>query len=205
MKSFYLSANLYNKIYAYMTYENVLALRTSLETGMRIDDVLCLKFANLIGRKICYTAKKTNKKDTKVVSQSLMNQLRKQLVGNDIDEYVFKHRTKQGAHRTRQAVWKNIKQAVKHAGIEGNVTPHSARKTYAVDKFHNDGLNATQKALQHDNASTTMIYAFADILSNTGQNKSKNIDYEVFADLVADKVIEKLIKRFNLPNECSDD
>ena len=39
MRTDYLNPQLYNRLYACMTYENVLALRVSLETGLRIDDI----------------------------------------------------------------------------------------------------------------------------------------------------------------------
>ena len=42
MRTDYLNPALYNKLYTVMTYENVLALRVSLETGLRVGDVLAL-------------------------------------------------------------------------------------------------------------------------------------------------------------------
>lgn len=180
-----------------MTYENVLALRLALESGMRIDDVLSLRSENLKGRTITYIAEKTGKKDSKVISKALSNNLRKQIISDDPKEFFFKHRLKKGEHRTRQAVWKNIKKACVLAGIEGNISPHSARKTYAVEKFKNDGLTETQKALQHDNVNTTMLYAFSDLLSKQDSNKTVSIDdINTFAELIADKVVEKLYPHF---------
>ena len=194
MKTDYLNPQLYNKLYAVMTYENVLALRVSLETGLRIDDVLRLRHEDLKGRTLRGVAEKTDKAYKKVISQDLARRL------HNMGEkgYIFKHRTKAGEHRTRQAVWSNMKKAAAIMGVKLNAAPHSARKTYAVDVFRDRGLSAVQKELQHDRISTTMLYAFSDLLN---ENESKNDGFcislkeiEDFAELVAEKVVEKLKK-----------
>ncbi len=191
MKSMYINPKLYNKVYCYMTFENVIALRVSLETGMRIDDVLRLRASNLNGRKITFIAQKTGKQGKKVISQNLCSMLKTLLRTDKDNEYFFKHRIDKGKHRTRQAVWKNLKSACKAVGIDCNFTPHSARKTYSVEYFRDNGLPATQEALQHDNANTTMIYAFSDLLVADEPQKPQ-LDIDKLATAVADKVIEKI-------------
>jgi integrase len=175
-----------------MTYENVLALRVSLETGLRIDDVLSLKPESLRGRTICGIAEKTGKKFKKVVSADLAKRLK--LVQGQY--FIFPHRTKAKEHRTRQAVWKNLKKAAKVVGVQLNAAPHSARKTYAVKLFHDSGVEAVQKELQHDRLSTTMLYAFADVLTkNTPENRTNVLNPEIidtFAEIVAEKVVKKI-------------
>lgn len=192
MRTDYLNPQLYNKLYSVMTYSNVLALRVALETGLRIDDVLSLKPDNLRKRTLTGIAKKTGKKFSKAISQDLSNRL-KQVCG---ENYIFPHRTNPEKHRTRQAVWSNMKKASKLLNIDLNVAPHSARKTYAVKVFEDKGLDATQKELQHDRLSTTMIYAFSKMLSAPYQQQSFNTsDIDTLADAIADKVVEKL-KRY---------
>lgn len=193
MKSVYLSANLYNRLYAHMTYDNVLILRIALETGMRVGDVVALQQRNLQKRTINYIAQKTGKRDKKSISQGLCNLLQRQLHSDLPSEYLFKHRTNPKRHRTRQAVWKNVKKACYEIGLDVNVTPHSARKTYAVDEFRDKGLTVTQKELQHDNVNTTMLYAFSDCLVND-KPKSQKWDFgiEELAELIAVRVVELL-------------
>lgn len=192
MKTDYLNPQLYNKLYAVMTYSNVLALRVSLETGLRIDDVLSLRVEDLKGRTLRGVAEKTGKPFRKVISQDLANRLR-QVQGK---KFIFPHRLKKDKHRTRQAVWKNLKKAAQILGIDLNVAPHSARKTYAVETFKEYGLERTQKELQHDRASTTMIYAFADILTKNEENRTNVLDssekIDDFAEIVAEKVAKKI-------------
>lgn len=190
MRTDYLNPQIYNRIYGIMTYDNVLALRISLETGLRIDDVLSIRAENLRGRTLRGIAEKTGKPYKKTISQDLANRLR----GLNRAGYIFPHRIKQNAHRTRQAVWKNMKQAARILGIELNAAPHSARKTYSVELFHDKGLAAAQKELQHDNISTTMLYVFSDILQKNAKKTENTFDFDGFADLIAEKVVEKLKK-----------
>lgn len=159
MRTSYLTPSLYNKLYAVMQYENALALRVSLETGWRIDDVLHLTTAQLNGRTLECVAMKTGKFSRKVISADLAKRLRQIANNGRLFDGRFGDKP-----RTRQAVWKDIKKAAKQLKLDGNIAPHSARKTYAVERFHDGGLGEVQKELQHDNVSTAMIYAFADLI-----------------------------------------
>ena len=195
MRTDYLNPQLYNRLYGVMTYDNVLALRISLETGLRIDDVLSLRSEQLQGRTLHGVAEKTGKKYKKVISVDLARRL--QALGRK--GYIFPHRTKKNAHRTRQAVWQNMKKAARLLGVDLNAAPHSARKTYAVEVFKDKGLDAAQKELQHDRISTTMLYAFSDMLTGN-VNSMGNIcfsasDIEKIAGIIAAKVVEFLAKQ----------
>lgn len=196
MRTDYLNPQLYNRLYAVMTYENVLAMRIALETGLRIDDVLSLRYEQIKGRTLRGIAEKTGKEYKKVISHDLAKRL---LQGNDGKKgYIFPHRTKPNEHRTRQAVWANMKKAADIMGVKLNAAPHSARKTYAVELFKDKGIKAAQKELQHDRVSTTMIYAFSNLLTEN-ESKSEGIcisleEIESFADLIAEKVVERLKK-----------
>ena len=195
MRTDYLNPQLYNRLYAVMTYDNVLALRIALETGLRIDDVLSLRYEQIKGRTVRGTAEKTGKEFKKVLSADLAKRLQ---LEKGKKGYLFPHRTKPNAHRTRQAVWANMKKAADIMGVKLNAAPHSARKTYAVEVFKDKGINAAQKELQHDRISTTMIYAFSNLLT---ENERKNDGFfisgeeiEHFADLIAEKVAKRLKK-----------
>lgn len=197
MRTDYLNPQIYNRLYGVMTYDNVLALRISLETGLRIDDVLSLKRDDLTGRTISGIAEKTCKPFKKPISQDLANRLK----GLNRKGFLFPHRLKPNEHRTRQAVWANMKKAAKVIGVELNAAPHSARKTYAVEVFKDRGLGAAQNELQHDRVSTTMLYAFSDMLSSNSTKNNKSVvnttDLELFAELVAEKVVKKMEKTKN--------
>lgn len=170
-----------------MQYENSLALRTSLETGWRIGDVLSLTPKQIQGRTIRIVAQKTGKPDKKVVSADLAKRL-KQISGK---EFVFEGRFGDKP-RTRQAVWKDIKRSAKQLKLDGNISCHSARKTYAVEDFKDGGLAQVQKDLQHSDVNTTMLYAFADLIDKTPA--MKNIDFSQKKDEKPQKTKEKAEK-----------
>ena len=187
MKADYIKPQIYKKIYPIMSYENALALRCSLETGMRIGDVLGLEVKQITGRTISYTAQKTGKADKKVISADLAKRLR-QISGK---KWVFEGRFGDKP-RCRQTVWKDVKKAAKILKITENVACHSARKTYAVEEFHEKGLNAVQKELQHDRASTTLIYAFSDLLVNDNNKREEIGDSLALAEYIINGVCDRL-------------
>lgn len=192
MKSDYLKPGTYSELYRVMQPDNVLAIRVSLETGLRIDDVLRLRWENFgKSNKFTYFAKKTGKKGVKRLSKVLKNELFSRNVNGS--DYVFPGR-KKGTHRTRQAVWKDIKKAADLMGVQMNASPHSARKTYAVELRKTEGLAAVQRELQHSDMNTTMLYAFAD-LTRGGKRETVPTSDELltFADLVARRVVELLL------------
>ena len=174
-----------------MKYENALALRTSLETGLRIGDVLKIKRSELNGRTIKFVAQKTGKPGKKVISVDLAKRL-KQISGK---VWIFEGRFGDKP-RTRQTVWKDVKKAAKTLKLNENVACHSARKTYAVEEYHEKGLPAVQKDLQHDRADTTMIYCFADMLTRQNHNDFDG-DMWAFADYIIEGVFAKIKTYFD--------
>lgn len=157
-RALYLDRSQYNRLFPYMRYENALALRIALETGLRIGDVLSICKSDLQGQTIHYVAEKTGKRGTAKISKSLADELQR-LPGS---VYLFPKRYGDG-HRTRQAVYVDMERAAERAEIERHISPHSTRKTFAVDRMRKTGdINDVKKALQHSNADVTAVYAYAD-------------------------------------------
>ena len=172
MRSDFVERDILGHVLFALTPINCLACRVSLETGLRIDDVLAIKSADLKKQTFTVTEKKTNKKKRCRLSQSL----RKELLNISGSVYVFEHRTDPTRHRTRQAVFSDIKRAGKLLRLRENVTPHTMRKAYAVDLMRRYGdIRKVAEALNHDpkQESTTIIYALADILFNGCDYKKK--------------------------------
>lgn len=62
---------------------------------------------------------------------------------------------------SRSGVERIYKRAAAAAGIKGTVNAHTARKIYAQDIYQRSrSLAATQRALQHRYASTTLLYLY---------------------------------------------
>lgn len=160
MESEYITREEYNRVRKLLTPDNRLALDVSIETGLRIDDVLSLRAENLsTDNHITYTASKTGKNGTVKIPKRLADRLR----GNAAFGWFFPHAKDKDKHRTRQAVWKNLRDKCAELGFAAHISPHSARKTFAAELYRKKGFRAVQRALQHDNAGTTMLYAYSDI------------------------------------------
>ena len=148
-----------------LTYDNRLVCKVALETGLRIGDILNLQTSFLKNNSDTIIEQKTNKKRTVTISDSLRSELLK-IAGSF---YVFEHRSDPQKHRTRQAVYKDIKRACKLFRIKENVSPHSLRKAYAVDLYRDcNDLRVVMEALNHNSELVTMLYAMADILKKRG-------------------------------------
>lgn len=158
MRTEYLLNREVERVLMLLTPSNRLALRVSLHTGLRISDVLALKTEQLSSR-FWVTESKTGKKKFVGLPKELLADLR--AIAGKI--YVFPKRGKPAQHRTRQAVWRDLKRAAKAFRLPQNVGPHSMRKVYAVDLMEKYGdIEKVRKALNHRYDSTTMIYAMAD-------------------------------------------
>lgn len=146
-------------ILAALTYENRLAVTVSLLTGLRIGDVLNLRSRDLSRDRFTVTEEKTLKRRT----LRIPDKLRDELIGIAGKIYVFENRLSARKHRTRQAVYKDIKRAAKAFRVKGNISCHTARKIYAVSEYKKDfSVARVKKLLNHSNEAVTMIYAIAD-------------------------------------------
>lgn len=164
MKTEYLLAREVEHVLAALTEQNRLIARVCLHTGLRVGDVVALKTAQL-GRQFVVTEAKTGKR-RKV---GLPDGLRRQVLAQADREWAFPG-AKEGHHKTRQAVWKDVKRAAKAFRLPQNVGPHSFRKVYAVDLMRKYGdLERVRRSLNHGNVATTLIYAMADKLLEAKQ------------------------------------
>lgn len=160
MTSEYLRAREMEHVLAALTSANALVLRVCLETGLRVGDVLA--FRPPVRRQFWITEAKTGKRRRVNLRQALVDQLNQQAG----DQWVFQGRNDPAKHRTRQAVWYDVRRAAKAFRIPVHVTPHSARKIYAVEKLAEVGgdVSKVQQMLNHADKATTMVYTMAEAL-----------------------------------------
>ena len=149
-------------LFAVLMPANALALRVSLETGLRIGDVLTIPTAKLQrSQRFTVREQKTGKSRRVYISRGL----RAELLAQAGSVWVFEGRNDPHKHRTRQAVYADLKRAAKAFRLPQNVSVHSIRKLYAKTLFDETGdLELVQRALNHDRIETTLIYALCDRL-----------------------------------------
>lgn len=157
MRTEYLLQKEVERVLDLLTYENRLVMRVLLHTGLRISDALQLKPEQLRPN-FWVTEQKTGKRRQVGLPEPLLADLRDSADG----EWVFPG-SKPGKHRTRQAVWKDVKRAAAALRLTQNAAPHSARKVYAVELLKTYGdIDRVRRALNHGGLEVTLIYAMAD-------------------------------------------
>ena len=140
-----------------LTPENRLVMRVLLHTGLRISDVLAWRPEQLRPN-FWITEQKTGKRRQVGLPEPLLSDLR----ANAGREWVFPGADPR-KHRSRQAVWKDVKRAAAAMRLTVNAAPHSARKVYAVDLLRKYGdIDRVRRALNHGGLEVTLIYAMAD-------------------------------------------
>lgn len=146
-------------VYRLLMPQNRLVCMVAEKTGLRISDVLELKAQDLKER-MTVKEKKTGKSRRIYLNQELLKAIRAQ--SGPFWAFPGAPGSKTG-HKTRQAVWRDLKRAQKALRLPDNLGPHSLRKVYAVKALRKTGdLGKVQKLLNHDDPAVTLIYAMAD-------------------------------------------
>lgn len=144
-------------VFAALTPENRLVCRVCVATGLRVGDVVALR-TDQLAPQFWVTEQKTGKRRRVNLTAALLEELRSQAGV----VWVFPGRDP-AKHRTRQAVWRDVKRAARAFRLPQNVSVHSLRKVWAVDKLTKarGNLAVVQRGLNHSDQATTMIYAMA--------------------------------------------
>lgn len=134
-------------------------------TGLRVSELVHLKLADLhLSLGLLQTLGKGQKERiVPLGSQAVkwveryLDEARPKLLGHQRSQFVFLNNHGHGL--TRQGVWKNLKQQVRAAGIQKDVTPHTLRHSFATHILENGAdLRVVQELLGHADISTTQIY-----------------------------------------------
>lgn len=156
----YIDGDQLELVLALLTQPNRLACQLALHTGLRISDVLSLRTDQLKPRLTVREAK-TGKSRRVTIPRQLLANIQAQ--AGEVWAWPGRDPAK---HRTRQAVWADVKRAQRALRLPDNIGPHSLRKTYAVRQFARSGdMHKVQAALNHSDVAVTMLYAMADHLT----------------------------------------
>lgn len=159
MKTEYLLNKEVERVLAALMPQNQLIVWVVLRNGMRLSDVLEMKTADLKPSG-WYVEKKTGKRRRFGLDAPLLAAIQAQAG----EVWAFPGR-RPGEHKTRQAVWYDVKRASRAFRLPQNVGPHSFRKVYAAKLMAKYGdLERVRRNLNHSSASVTAIYAISDVL-----------------------------------------
>lgn len=132
---------------------NRLVCEVCLHTGLRVNDALSLRTQQLAPR-FWVTESKTGKRKQIGLPAPLLAAIRQQ--AGEVWAFPGRYPEK---HRTRQAVWKDVKRAAKAYRLPQNVGTHSFRKTYACDLMDEYGdIEKVRKMMNHNSPVVTLIY-----------------------------------------------
>ena len=200
MRSEYVTKEVLELLLKRMHPGNALAVRLSLVTGLRIGDCLKTLTSDLNGGYLNYTAQKTGKPGVAFVGEALQNEL---LLNSGGSGFCFPGKNGDKP-RTRQAVYTDLKKCAKDLKITENVTPHTARKVFAVEELKNKSFAEVQEELQHSNSSITMLYACSDKLNGATLGKStktqKNDEKRRKTELLTPNFCENCVFSIGLEN-----
>lgn len=134
-------------------------------TGMRVSELVGLKLSDLhLSLGLVQTLGKGDKERIIPLGdyaiqwlERYLDEARPLLVANPSETHVFVNH--HGTGLSRQGIWKNLKQLVREAGINKEVTPHTLRHSFATHLLENGAdLRIVQELLGHADISTTQIY-----------------------------------------------
>lgn len=162
----YLARDELKHLLASLMPANRLILELSLATGLRVGDVVRMEAARLAPR-MTIREQKTGKSRRVYIPAALLRAVRAQAG----EKWAFPGRPFKGrpeAHRSTSAVYKDLRRAAALWRLpEGlHISPHTARKVWAVSEFQRRGsLADVQRLLQHSSEAVTLLYAMADVLT----------------------------------------
>lgn len=171
MRTSYLLEQQLQLVLGTLTPANRLVCLVMLHTGLRVGDVVSLP-ASSVKPNFSVQEQKTGK--TRRVG--LPAELRAAILAQaGSSPWAFPSPRDPQKHRTRQAVWADIKRAQRALRLPANAGTHSMRKVYAVDLMSKYGdIEKVRRTLNHKYVSTTLLYAMADKLMETAAMRRKS-------------------------------
>jgi len=145
-------------------------LETLYSSGLRVSELISLKLANVLwevgflrvlgkgGKERLVPIGRDALKYIRIYQNEVRNHLE---VQSGFESYLFLNR--RGRSLSRQMIFMIIKDLVKTAGIQKNISPHTFRHSFATHLIEGGAdLRAVQEMLGHESITTTEIYTHLD-------------------------------------------
>lgn len=136
-------------------------------SGLRVSELVCLDLGDIdFDLREVRVIGKGDKQRIVPVGRVALNALQRYLsvrsTFKPVDNAFFVNRS--GSRLSVRSVSKYIKQAANQCGLEGKVTPHKLRHSFATQLLVNGvDLRMLQEMLGHSNVVTTQIYTHVDV------------------------------------------
>lgn len=147
-------------------YRNNVIVEVLYGCGLRVSELVNLKMPNIyLDEQMLQVIGKGNKERWVPINPRALEMLETYIHNVRVhynikpgeEKYVFINRL--GRHLSRNYVFMFLQQAVKDAGVNKHVSPHSLRHSFATELVENGAdLRAVQEMLGHESISTTEIY-----------------------------------------------
>ena len=147
-------------------YRNNVIVEVLYGCGLRVSELVNLKMSNIyLDEQMLQVIGKGNKERWVPINPHALEMLETYIHNVRVhynikpgeEKYVFINRL--GRHLSRNYVFMFLQQAVKDAGVNKHVSPHSLRHSFATELVENGAdLRAVQEVLGHESISTTEIY-----------------------------------------------
>ncbi len=148
------------------------------DTGMRISELVnvCINDVDL-ERKQVHIRESKFKKDRYVdISSHLVRGIQKHLQLNTPVDYLFNHPQRKGIPISKSRIGLILKEALKQAGINKNVSMHTFRHTFATHQLEaGQNIVSVKEAMGHAFIDATLVYLNVARLS--AKNSSGCLDY----------------------------
>ena len=144
-----------------MSIRNRAMLELLYATGLRVSELINLKFSNIdIEEKFVKIIGKGSKERLVPFGQKAQSYLKRYLrVRNDKKNSEFVFLTKLNKPISRIEFWRQLKQIAIKAGITKSITPHTLRHSFATHLLTGGAdIRFVQEMLGHSSISTTQIY-----------------------------------------------
>jgi len=149
-------------------YRDYLLFTLGINTGLRVSDLLKLKFEDVLDNKgkfknhITIKEKKTSKPKAFPISDTAKKALTLYIekVGETgFNGYIFTSRKGENKPITRQRAWQVINEAAEAVGIKDEIGTHTLRKTFGYHaRMKGVSIELIQKLFNHSAPSITMKY-----------------------------------------------
>jgi integrase len=168
-------------------YRDLLLFTLGINAGLRISDILKLKWGDLLYRnekvkeEVIVKEKKTGKTKKFPLNDSVVESIRlymEKIKMPGFEEYIFPSRKKNVGVRpiSRIAAWQMINKYCKNAGIKENVGTHTLRKTFGYHQYKNGtDIAMLQKMLNHSSPKITLRYIGIEREEMNERYKSVNL------------------------------